>query len=89
MAFPVVSSVARKVFGTRNERLVKRYLNIVDRVSALEAETRQLDDQALRAKTDEFKQQVAACQAEWSVFQLQCRLNAKDLPASSGCGKWF
>ncbi len=59
MAFPVVSSVARKVFGTRNERLVKRYLNIVDRVSALEAETRQLDDQALRAKTDEFKQRIA------------------------------
>ena len=48
MAIPVVSKVARKVFGTRNDRLVKRYLSIVDQVSAGEDQMRQLDDAALR-----------------------------------------
>ncbi len=60
MAFPLVSTVARKVFGTRNERLVKRYLGIVDQVSTLEASVRGLDDGALRAKTEEFKQRHEA-----------------------------
>jgi len=60
MAIPVVSTIAKKVFGTRNDRLVKRYLTIVDRVSALESEMRQLDDQALRAKTDEFRKRYEA-----------------------------
>ena len=55
MAIPVVSSVARKVFGTRNDRLVKRYLGIVDSVSTYESEVRLLDDAALRVKTEEFK----------------------------------
>ena len=36
MGVPVVSGVAKKVFGTRNERLVKRYLRIVDEVSSHE-----------------------------------------------------
>jgi len=58
MAVPVVSKVARKVFGSRNERLVKRYLSIVDQVSALEPEIRVLDDSALRAKTAEFKARI-------------------------------
>jgi preprotein translocase subunit SecA len=59
MAIPVVSSVARKVFGTRNDRLVKRYLSIVDQVSMCEGEMRQLEDVALRAKTEEFKARIA------------------------------
>ena len=58
MGVPVVSPVLRKVFGTRNERLVKRYLRIVDRVSALEPETCKLTDAELRAKTDEFRRRV-------------------------------
>ncbi|MDP7029011.1 MAG: preprotein translocase subunit SecA [Phycisphaerales bacterium] len=60
MAIPVVSGLARKVFGTRNDRLVKRYLGIVNRVSDLEDEVRTLDDSALRAKTAEFKRRHEA-----------------------------
>ncbi|MDG2477751.1 MAG: hypothetical protein P8M32_07635, partial [Phycisphaerales bacterium] len=59
MAIPVVSKVARKVFGTRNDRLVKRYLSIVDQVSACEGQMRQLDDATLREKTEEFKKRIA------------------------------
>ncbi|MCH2139659.1 MAG: preprotein translocase subunit SecA [Phycisphaerales bacterium] len=60
MAIPVVSGLARKVFGTRNDRLVKRYLTIVDSVSKLEAEVRALDDQSLKAKTAEFRERYVA-----------------------------
>ncbi len=60
MAIPVVSGLARKVFGTRNERLVKRYLGIVNSVSDHEAEVRLLDDAALREKTAEFKRRHEA-----------------------------
>jgi len=58
MAVPVISPALRKVFGTRNERLVKRYLRIVDQVSALEGEISKLTDAELRAKTDEFRKRI-------------------------------
>ncbi|MCH2138583.1 MAG: preprotein translocase subunit SecA [Phycisphaerales bacterium] len=58
MAIPVLSKAARKVFGSRNDRLVKRYLRVVDQVSELESGIRSLDDAALRAKTHEFRDRV-------------------------------
>src|SRR5688572_11518943 len=59
MAIPFVSTIGKKVFGTRNERMVKRYCRIVDQVSAHEDETRALTDARLRAKTDEFRQRIS------------------------------
>ncbi len=47
-----------KVFGTSNERAVKRMLPTVERINALEAQTKQLSDEQLRAKTIEFRQRV-------------------------------
>ncbi|HPD29048.1 MAG TPA: SEC-C metal-binding domain-containing protein [Phycisphaerae bacterium] len=49
----------RKVFGTRNERLLKRLGIVADRVLTLEEEIRQLAPEQLRAKTDEFKKRLA------------------------------
>ncbi len=34
MGVPIVSATMRKVFGTRNERMVKRYLRVVEQVNA-------------------------------------------------------
>lgn len=59
MAVPVVSGVAKKIFGTRNERLVKRYLRIVDEVSSHESVMRGLTDPELQSKTSEFKDRVS------------------------------
>jgi len=59
MGFPVISPLLRKVFGTRNERMVKRYLRLVDQVSALEPNVRGLTDSELRAKTSEFRKRVS------------------------------
>jgi preprotein translocase subunit SecA len=58
MAFPVIGNLGRKIFGTRNERMVKRYLRIVDQVSRREDEVRKLSDNELRAKTEEFRRRI-------------------------------
>ena len=59
MAVKAVSSVMKKMFGTRNERLVKRYLKIVDQVSDREAGMRRLTDAELRAQTGLLRERIA------------------------------
>ena len=49
-----------KIFGSRNDRLIKQYRKNVDRINALESNFEQLDDAALQAKTQEFKNRFAA-----------------------------
>ncbi|MCW5642566.1 MAG: preprotein translocase subunit SecA [Rhodoferax sp.] len=49
-----------KIFGSRNDRLLKQYRSTVKRINAMEAELEGLSDEALRAKTDELKSRVAA-----------------------------
>jgi preprotein translocase subunit SecA len=52
-----------KIFGSRNERLLKTYRKTVERINALEAQLGSLNDEQLRAKTEEFKQRVGQGQA--------------------------
>ncbi len=52
--------VLTKVFGTANERAIKRMLPLVAAINALEPEMEKLSDEELRAKTAEFKARVAA-----------------------------
>jgi len=52
----MLSTVFRKFFGSRNDRLVKQYGQKVKEINALEPTMQALSDEALRAKTDEFKQ---------------------------------
>ena len=59
MGIPVVGKAFKKVFGTRNERMVKHYLRIVDEVSAQEPSVRVMTDAQLLAKTDEFRKQIS------------------------------
>ncbi|MCU1284664.1 MAG: protein translocase subunit secA [Acidobacteriales bacterium] len=54
----MIGSVLAKVFGTKNEREVKRIQPLVLRVNELEAETEKLSDEQLRLKTQEFKQRI-------------------------------
>jgi preprotein translocase subunit SecA len=49
-----------KLFGSRNDRLMKTYRKTVDRINALEGQFEQLSDEQLRNKTQEFKDRVAA-----------------------------
>ena len=52
--------ILTQIFGSRNERLLKTYRRSVETVNALEAQFELLSDIELRAKTDEFRQRVAA-----------------------------
>jgi len=47
------------LFGSRNERVLRQLSKTVARINALEPEFEKLDDAALKAKTDEFKDRVA------------------------------
>ena len=51
--------VLTSIFGSRNERVLRQLSRVVTRINALEPEFEKLDDEALRAKTAEFKQRVA------------------------------
>lgn len=53
-------SIFTKLFGTRSEREIKKFDPIISKINALEDEYRALSDEALRAKTDEFKSRYAA-----------------------------
>ncbi len=48
-----------KIFGSRNDRLLKQYRKTAERVNSLETQFEQLSDEQLRGKTDEFRQRVA------------------------------
>ncbi|WP_068803954.1 preprotein translocase subunit SecA [Thauera phenolivorans] len=55
----MISGLLKKIFGSRNDRLIRQYSQTVRRINALEADISKLSDEALRAKTDEFRQRVA------------------------------
>jgi preprotein translocase subunit SecA len=55
----LLNSVIAKVFGTSNERAVKRIMPIVAQINALEPAIQALSDDQLRAKTVEFRQRIA------------------------------
>jgi preprotein translocase subunit SecA len=48
-----------KIFGSRNDRLIKQYRKSVALINGLEADYEALSDEQLRAKTDEFRARVA------------------------------
>ncbi len=51
-------NLARKIFGTKNDREIRRYRMIVDQVNSLEPQIKALSDEALAAKTSEFKERL-------------------------------
>ncbi|HTZ89054.1 MAG TPA: preprotein translocase subunit SecA [Alloacidobacterium sp.] len=56
----MIGSALTKVFGTSNERAVKRLMPVVQTISAMEPEVQRLSDDELRAKTLEFRARIAA-----------------------------
>jgi preprotein translocase subunit SecA len=55
----MLGAVARKLFGSANDRRIRSYQPRVDAINALEPELKALTDEALKARTAEFKKQVA------------------------------
>jgi preprotein translocase subunit SecA len=52
-------AVARKIFGSANERRIRAYRPRVDAINRLEKELEQLSDDALRARTEAFRKELA------------------------------
>ena len=55
----MIGALARKLFGSSNERRIKSYLPRVAEINALEGALEKLTDEELRARTDTLKKQVA------------------------------
>jgi len=55
----MISGLLRKVFGSRNDRLIKQYSQTVKRINAFEPAIQTLSDEQLRAKTAEFRERHA------------------------------
>jgi preprotein translocase subunit SecA len=56
----MIGALARKLFGTPNDRRVKGYQSRVDAINALEGEIEKLSDEALKARTEEFRKDLAS-----------------------------
>jgi len=54
----MIQTLLTKIFGSRNERLLRQYLRQVRAVNALEPQMQKLSDAELRAKTEEFRARV-------------------------------
>ncbi|MDO4161620.1 MAG: preprotein translocase subunit SecA [Pseudomonadota bacterium] len=54
----MLGKIARKIFGSANDRFVKRQYKIVNQINALEPEFIKLSDEQLKAKTDEFRERL-------------------------------
>jgi preprotein translocase subunit SecA len=55
----MIGAVARKLFGSSNDRRIRSYRPRVEEINALEPELAALSDEMLRARTDEFKKLLA------------------------------
>ena len=55
----MINKLLTRVFGSRNDRLLRQLDRIVARINTLEPELQQLSDEALKAKTPEFQKRIA------------------------------
>jgi preprotein translocase subunit SecA len=55
----MLNALITKLFGSRNDRVVKKMGRVVDRINALEDALKALSDDELKARTAEFRQRHA------------------------------
>ena len=73
-------TIAKKIFGTPNDRKIKATQSLVDQVNALEAEFEKLSDEQLIEKTAEFKERISNGEALDAILPeafANCREGAK------------
>jgi preprotein translocase subunit SecA len=59
----MINSVLKKIFGSKNERDIKKMQPLIEQINALEIEYQKLSDDELKAKTPEFKARIAQGEA--------------------------
>ena len=55
----MVTGILKKIFGSRNDRMLKQYFKLVAEVNSLEEGLKKLSDEELKAKTPAFKERLA------------------------------
>ena len=60
----MIGNLAKKIFGTSNDRMIKRLRKDVDAINAHESAMEALSDEALKAKTDEFRERLGVSDTE-------------------------
>jgi preprotein translocase subunit SecA len=56
----MINSILKKIFGSRNDRLLRKYSHAVSAINALEPQVQKLSDAELRAQTDMLRQRAAS-----------------------------
>ena len=83
----MLGNLAKKIFGSANDRRLKTYRPAVAAINALEPELAALSDEALRARTDDFRAQLASWQeprrSAGSRFRHRARSRQARLSASA------
>jgi len=64
----MISGLIKKIFGSRNDRLIRQYTQTVRTINALEPQISALSDEALKAKTAEYRERVANGEALDSIL---------------------
>ena len=79
--------LARKIFGSSNDRRIKAMRPRVEAINALEAELEQLSDEALKARTAEFRKQLAEGKTlDEYLAQLDDEREERKLEGDAGAG---
>ena len=55
----MLQNLLKKIFGSRNERLLRQYRKTVEAINALEPDVQKLSDEALAGRTVEFRERIA------------------------------
>ena len=54
----MIGLILKKIVGSRNDRILKSVHPLVDQINSLEPQIKVLSDEALKAKTEEFKRRL-------------------------------
>src|SRR5437016_367073 len=66
----MIGALARKFFGSANDRRIKSYQPRVDAINALEAEYEKLSDEELKAHTAELRQHLAGAETSDDIRRV-------------------
>ena len=81
----MLGTVLRKVFGSKNDRELKRLQPLVDHINQLEPSFTSLSLENLRAKTDDFRHRLAQGSPSPTSFQKPLLSSEKYQGVSSAC----
>lgn len=63
----MIGSFARKIFGNRNDRVIKKLFRTIEKINALEPEIEKLSDAEIKAKTEDFRQRLKKGETEQDI----------------------